>query len=323
VSEIFATGTAGNTTFAAQNPFQTGGIERSISGLNYPHVVTLLLTENLPFFKEQHGLIGHVLGGWSISADYIYGTGQPYTPAQAQFEAGTTTNTCTDAAGNPFAPTCIGNYYDAGFVNAFLAADAARSFFGSRSAPENSVGIYAADACEAYFRTGSPSHPLVPGANAAFPGMCNTSITPANALLSLNSLNAGGSFLTGPGTTAGSTPVTVTKDQVRFIVNGQMSQAVFGTPFGNVPRNTLRDAPQNVVNASIFKNIKLGEHTSFEMRLTANNVFNHFNFSNVDPNVEDAGLANFNQGFANPALTTTTQPLNGFRIVWIGGRFFF
>ena len=41
-------------------------------------------------------------------------------------------------------------------------------------------------------------------------------------------------------------------------------------------------------------------------RLTANNVFNHFNFLNVDPAVEDAGLSNFNQGFANPALTPTT-----------------
>ena len=42
VSEIFATGTAGNTLFASQNPFQTGDAERSISGLNIPKALTIL-----------------------------------------------------------------------------------------------------------------------------------------------------------------------------------------------------------------------------------------------------------------------------------------
>jgi hypothetical protein len=312
VSEIFATGTAGNTTFAAQNPFQTGGAERSISGLNYPHVWTILLTENLPFFKEQHGLIGHILGGWSISADYIYGTGQPYTPAQTQFEA---------------LLTSPANYYDSAFVGAFLGADAARPFYSNRNAPENTVGIYASDLCRGVFGLAPISDPTF----EARPGACNTLITAPTTLLSFNSLNSGGAFLSGPGTQFKTTdptpgqvaPVATTNNAVRFIVNGAVAQSVFGTPFGNVPRNALRDAPQNVVNASVFKNIKLGEHTSFEMRLTANNVLNHFNFLNVDPSVEDAGLANFNQGFANPSLTPTTQALNGYRIVWVGGRFFF
>ena len=64
VSEIFATGTAGNTLFAAQNPFQTGGAERSISGLDIPNVWTVQFTEQLPFFKadrqdRQHELQLH------------------------------------------------------------------------------------------------------------------------------------------------------------------------------------------------------------------------------------------------------------------------
>jgi hypothetical protein len=291
VSEIFATGTAGNTNFASQNPFQTGAAERSISGLNYPHVVTVLVTENLPFFKEQHGLIGHILGGWSFSADYIYGTGQPYTPVEGLFEA-------TNSA--------LGNYYDSGFVGAFLAADAARPFYGNRSAPQNSVGVFAGDACLA-----------ATGINA--PAACGLVAT---QLISFNALNQCAvppcSVLSNKANI-----VPVTTNDVRFIINARTAQSVFGTPFGNVPRNSLRDAPQNVVNASVFKNIKLGEHTSFEMRLTANNALNHFNFRDIDPNLEDAGLTNFNQGFANPALTVTTQPLNGYRIVWVGGRFFF
>ena len=71
VSEIFATGSAGNTLFAAQNPFQTGNAERSLSGLNIPHALSVSFTENLPFFKEQHGWMGHILGGWAFSGSYI------------------------------------------------------------------------------------------------------------------------------------------------------------------------------------------------------------------------------------------------------------
>jgi len=74
VSEIFSTGSAGNTSFAAQNPFQNGDSERSISGLNIPNAFTVSATENIPFFKEQHGFVGHVLGGWAFSAAYVYGS---------------------------------------------------------------------------------------------------------------------------------------------------------------------------------------------------------------------------------------------------------
>src|SRR5262249_61871159 len=119
---------------------------------------------------------------------------------------------------------------------------------------------------------------------------CSTSNSASLAGLSttqLVSLNALNSVSVQP----------VTNNDVRFIINSVTAQNVFGTPFGNVPRNALRDAPQNVVNASVFKNIKFGEHTSFEMRLTANNVLNHFNFSSIDPNLENAGLTNFAQGF--------------------------
>jgi hypothetical protein len=291
VSEIFATGTAGNTAFVSQNPFQTGGAERSISGLNYPNVWTVLVTENLPFFKEQHGLAGHIFGGWSISADYIYGTGQPFTPLQVLREA---------------RGSALANYYDNAFDAAFVTGDSARPFYGNRNAPANAVGIFAGDAC-------------LTSTNINAPAACGLAAT---QLISFNALNQ--CTLPPCGRLSNKANIVpVTPNDVRFIINARTAQAVFGTPFGNVPRNALRDAPQNVVNASVFKNIKFGEHTSFEMRLTANNVFNHFNFSSIDPNLEDAGLTNFNQGFANPALTTTTQPLNGYRIVWVGGRFFF
>ena len=51
-------------------------------------------------FKEQHGFIGHMLGGWGVSANYVLASGQRYTPSQvfiSEFSAN--------------------DYFDAGFYN--------------------------------------------------------------------------------------------------------------------------------------------------------------------------------------------------------------
>jgi Carboxypeptidase regulatory-like domain len=301
VSEIFATGTAGNTLFAAQNPFQTGDAERSISGLNIPNVFTLQATENIPFFKEQHGLIGHVLGGWALSGAYIFGSGQPFTPRQG----GVFGNVNSRIAAN-------GNYFDTNYAIAFVG-DPARPFYGNRNAPADTVGIYCGDVRSLFG---------VSTANAAafcapFGGLTQ--------LLSFNAFNAANTgdpigCLRGGGTCPF---VPITTNDVRFIINMHTAQQVFGTPFGNVPRNPLVDAPTNRLDASIFKNIKMGERGNFELRMTATNALNHFNYGSIDPNMEDAGInpgytSNFGIGFNNPAQTNTG--VGGARVVSISGR---
>ena len=57
VSEIFATFGGATTVPFAQNPFNTTSGERSFSGLDIPHQWTITATEELPFFKEQHGFM--------------------------------------------------------------------------------------------------------------------------------------------------------------------------------------------------------------------------------------------------------------------------
>jgi hypothetical protein len=287
VSEIFATGTAGNTLFAAQNPFQTNGAERSISGLDIPKAWTILFTEQIPFFREQHGWMGHMLGGWSISADYLLGSGQSYTPAQNG-----------ESAGGKF-----GDVFDLGFVNAFVG-DSARPFYGNPNAPDNTVGMFAGDACA--FKSSFPGLNTA-GRNAlcAFSG---ASAANANSLISVNQLNSG-----CVGTSCGVTPITA--NDVKFIINSKIAQQTFGTPFGNVSRNAQRDAISNIANASIFKTFNLGEHAKFDMHLTMNNAFNHFNFTSINPNMENAGAGTFGTDFANPSVTSAAG-----RTVWIGGR---
>src|SRR5205814_350723 len=105
--------------------------EHSFSGLDIPHQWTILFSEELPFFKEQRGMVGHLLGGWTFSGNYILASGQRYTPIQG-FE--------------PAIATAAGNYYDSSWTNTFVGFDVARPFLANMAAPATSVGIYASDA---------------------------------------------------------------------------------------------------------------------------------------------------------------------------------
>ena len=268
VSEIFSTLGGGNSVFFAQNPANQvkGPGEYSFSGLDYPQTWTILFTEQLPFFKEQHGLVGHIFGGWGLSANYQLQSGQRYNPTQIFEGFG----------------TAAGNYYDLGYINAFAGFDPAHTFLGNLNAPATSVGIFAGDAC-------NPNIGLASGAICATP----------TQLLDYGALNKSGSV------------VGVTKDQVRFIVNAAEAQTIFGTPFGNTPRNPVQDAITNIASASIIKQIKIKERSSFEFHATFFNVFNHQNFLTIDPLVTDAGLsgtAGLATGFGDPKITDTTYP---------------
>jgi hypothetical protein len=137
-------------------------------------------------------------------------------------------------------------------------------------------------------------------------GACVTAGSNPTQLLSLAELNTSGN------------EVPVTKDQVRFIVNSNTSQGVFGTPFGNSPRNPVRDQLSNIANFSIIKNVKLGEKANFEFHTTFLNVFNHPNFSSVDPFIEDAGLTGAFNGFGDVKQTPSTP-----RTIYFTGKITF
>ncbi len=276
-SEIFGTFGGGTTIAIPQNPFDPKTGEHGLSGLDFPNVFTLNMVEQLPFFKEQHGFMGHLLGGWQLSGDYIWASGQTYTPLEVALA------NATEA----------GDFFDNGFQANFNGgAGSARPFLGNPSAPANTVGIFCGDVLG--------------------PAGCTAAGVNANQLISLNSLNGSGNV------------VSVSNQQVRFIANTGMSEALFGTPFGNVPRNYLRDAPSNIVNFSVSKRLKLGERASFTFRATMDNAFNHPNFATVNPFVENAGNppTQFGNVFATPQLTGDSLPgsnLAASRRIYFGG----
>jgi hypothetical protein len=271
VTEIFSTGGAGSTTAFAQSQVNYTGQEHGISGLNFPHNFFVLFTESLPFFRSQHGIVGHVLGGWAVSANYFITSGQPYTPVQSGLNFGSGGGASLGQTTSP---------YDVGFNGAFVGADGAlRPFLGSLAAPANTVGIYAGDACNFFGVTGSEP-------------ICT--VNPAS-LVSLNGLNQAADISTYK-------PTVVTNKDVRFIANTGQAATAFGTPFGNVGRNVLKDYWTNIGNLGFFKTVKVTERLQVQWHMTMLNVFNHPNFSTIDPFIDNAGLAAEGTGFADPRV---------------------
>jgi Carboxypeptidase regulatory-like domain len=163
---------------------------------------------------------------------------------------------------------------DVAFDQAFnnTVPDVVRPFVGSTHAPATQVGIFAGDACVAY------------GAGC--------SLAPTS-LVSLNGINNGA-------------VAQVTNSQVRFIANGGEAETVFGVPFGNVRRNSVRDYHTDLGNFTAFKNFKFWERATLQWHMTMNNVFNHPNYGNTIPGIstfiESAGAGGAGAAFADPTV---------------------
>jgi len=278
-SEIFGTGAAGGTSAFAQSQVDFRKGEHGLSGLDFRHNWTVSFYEEIPAFRSQHSVIGHILGGWAASGTYFMASGQPYTPIQGALNCFSGGGSCS--GGGTFNP------YDGPFNNAFVGADGAlRPFLGSNSAPVSSVGIFAGDACSIFAFTGAEP-------------ICNPAI--ANSLISLNGVNQNADTAAH---LAAYVPAVVTSKDVRFIANTATANTTFGTPFGNAGRNTLRDARTNIGNFSFYKTVKVTEQFKVVWHMTMLNVFNHPNFFSIDPLIDDAGFATEGNGFGIPSLTS-------------------
>lgn len=218
-SEIFAESDVLSPN--AQNPFCLHTCERSLSALDRPHVFSANFIYDLPYFKGQKGIVGHVLGGWQLNGTYILTSGATFTPGQ----------------------TANGSY---GLGNTYLTSGD-RPFVTNAAVDRRLVGINALDAYVLF--------------NA-----CTTFPTNINAFLSLNAING-----------AGNCSVNVSPNAVHYVFNGPNAARVFGTPFGNSTRNSQRGPIFNQLNMSVFKNIKIRERLTVQLRGEAFNVLNHPN----------------------------------------------
>lgn len=62
-------------------------LERARAALDRRHVLTVNYIYELPFFRDQKGFAGKVLGGWQVSGIATYQTGLPFTPTVSAFDA--------------------------------------------------------------------------------------------------------------------------------------------------------------------------------------------------------------------------------------------
>jgi hypothetical protein len=134
--DIFATTGA---IASAQSPFSTNQAERGVAGNSYPNVFSLGATYKIPAFSEQRGILGRVLGGYSVNTIWTYNSGQVYTPQQslkAQPNAAALAKIPTANQGQALYSFCDFNYN----ANS-AAADTCRPILSNPTAPIGSVGI--------------------------------------------------------------------------------------------------------------------------------------------------------------------------------------
>jgi len=149
VSEVYGTVGGGNTLSSAQNPFSISAPERANSATDFPHVVGVTMVYDLPFHKDQRGLVGHLLGGWQVNTTYRYTSGQPYTTIERYVG-----NPLFGTAGDPSGTSLCDPGADWGGVY-----DACRPILSNASLPVTSVGQYCNGGSEC-LTAGGTNYPL-------------------------------------------------------------------------------------------------------------------------------------------------------------------
>ncbi|MDT5296581.1 MAG: hypothetical protein QOJ76_3461 [Acidobacteriota bacterium] len=282
-SEIFGTLGGGQGVASPQNPFDANRGERGLSAFHQKHNFTANFLWELPFMKDQRGLVGHLLGGYQLGGIIRMGSGRPYTPVEAF------------SLGDPA--------FENGFTNGLL-----RPFNGNSSAPEGTIAIGVTTACLVLFANPACNDP------AAVPGN--------NMFLLFNTRNVGSDATVITGSQALQQARLIYNDfgisgqGVDFRLLEAFN--LFKTPFGNVGRNTFSGEPFYLSNLSLFKTTNITEGTKLEFRVEALNIFNHRNFGVPDPITEDASNGFTVSSFMNPGYNN-----GGNRSVRFGLRFLF
>ncbi|HEY6331873.1 MAG TPA: hypothetical protein VI756_21275, partial [Blastocatellia bacterium] len=100
--------------------------ERGYSGFDRPNAMSLNFIWDIPFYRSQEGIVGHVLGGWQFNGIYNLADGQRYTP------------------NDEFDLTGIG-YVDPAFDGNEIGLQSERPFVINSKAPQTSVAITSID----------------------------------------------------------------------------------------------------------------------------------------------------------------------------------
>jgi outer membrane receptor protein involved in Fe transport len=131
-SEVFSTVGGGQSISLSQNPFDVTGGERGLSAFHQKHNFAAGFNYVLPFFRDERGLLGKLLGGYQFNGIVRLGSGRSYSPVEANGLYDPRFPTLRPYNGNPSAPvTTIAFGSFANLVN-----------FGDPSVPAGMFIIY-------------------------------------------------------------------------------------------------------------------------------------------------------------------------------------
>ena len=285
-SEIFGTLGGGQSVAAAQNPFDTLKGERGLSAFHQKHNFTANFDYVLPFYKNQRGFVGKLLGGFETSGIIFLGSGRPYTPVQA------------------FANVDPG--FEGSFTNGVL-----RPYNGNPNAANGTIAFGYGAACSALF--GGPECDINGG--PATPG----------SFIIYNTLQPGSvGRVVADAPTAAQQARLIYNDAglvaIGFLPDFGSAEAFkyFRNYYGNVGRNTFIGDNNYQVNLSLFKSFAVNENVKLEFRVEGTNIFNRRNYGVPDAITEDASSGNFVGSYQNPGYNSGSV-----RQLRLGFRFLF
>jgi outer membrane receptor protein involved in Fe transport len=133
-SEIYSTGSGGNTIAFAQNPLNPNLGERGNSALDFPSSSSVSFTYKLPDLRGGNALFSRLTDGWQANTIWIYDSGQLYTDFQGISNGSPQIN--------PDDVRTAESYSDIPFEENFLGVDVARPILSNPNAPAGTLGIY-------------------------------------------------------------------------------------------------------------------------------------------------------------------------------------
>jgi hypothetical protein len=253
-SEIFSTGFGGATSAYAQDPLNIDQGERGVDGNSYPNLWGINLTYNEPWFKNQNGIFGRILGGFFLNNFYQYNSGQPFNPIQGVSAFGNPAVSGILCNAYPATVACNPNTYTATTQNAAQAA----------AINNASYSLYDLNFASYY---GNPTRPVLQNPRAP--------------------LNTVGINLGPLGYFDYPTGNPVSPSTEHWTWSNQYQALAGNTPFPGVGRNVLRGNSWNNLDATLGKNVKLTERVNMQLSVEAFNLLNRAYYGVPDPNVED------------------------------------